>query len=325
MATSGELLKSIMENDPERAQAFLKNRNPYEVRNAYGDELNNFLLDNYDSKSLSSKNIKDLFLKRENLITSNVKIVKPKISTPEQFIPQNKQDYMTKNFGKNVNGAYEASEFDGHPGKIYIRPDTSLATTLHEYGHDNDLRNKGFESKQTSYSPDVLRENKYRPSLNDGTSRFLNDLPEDVRNKLLQDKWSGVNSPEKALAEAATPSGIQEIHQARKAGMARAKFITGAEGADKYWEGHHERGIFEKEALGDLATKGQIGAATTEALVGAALPIAVHYANQATHGEFNPLDIKSAGEGSEVEANHEQPYGSVQELYRQKKLDSLKQ
>lgn len=70
---------------------------------------------------------------------------------------------------------------------------------------------------------------------------------------------------------------------------------------------------------------GEMGAATTEALVGTALPIAVHYANQATHGEFNPLDIKSAGEGSEVEANHEQPYGSVQELYRQKKLDSLKQ
>jgi len=313
-----------MENDPERAQAFLKNKNPYEVRNAYGDELNNFLLDNYDAKSLKPKNIKDLFLERENPLTSNIQIVKPKISTPDQFIPASKQDYMTRNHGKNISGAYEVSEISGYPGKIYIRPDTSLATILHEYGHDNDLRNKGFDSKQTSYNPDVLRENSYRPSLNNGTSRFLNDLPEDVRNKLLQDKWSGINSPEKALAEAATPTGNQEIIQAKRAGMARAKFITGAEGADKYWKGHHERGIFEKEALSDLATKGQIGASTVESMAGMALPIAVHYANQATHGEFNPLDIKSAGEGSEVEANHEQPYNSLRELYRQKKFEALK-
>lgn len=326
MATTGELLKSIMENDPERAQAFLKNRNPYEARDAYGEELNNFLLDNYNSKSLSTKNIKDLFLERENSITSNVKIVKPKISTPEQFIPANKQDYMTKNFGKNINGAYEVSEFKGHPGKIYIRPDTSLATILHEYGHDNDLRNKGFESKQTNYSPDRLRENNFRPTLNDGTSRFLNDLPEDVRNKVLRDRWSGVDTPEKALAEAATPRGMQEIHRARGAERARAKLMTGAEGADNYWEGHHERGLFEKEALSDLATKGQIGAATTEALIGTALPIAVHYANQATHGEFNPLDIKSAGEGSDIipRGPEEQQYNSLQEMYRQKKLQSLK-
>ena len=55
----------------------------------------------------------------------------------------------------------------------------------------------------------------------------------------------------------------------------------------------------------------------------ALLPVAIHYANQATHGEFNPLDIKSAGEGSEVETNHEQPYNSLKELYRQKQLKSL--
>ena len=66
------------------------------------------------------------------------------------------------------------------------------------------------------------------------------------------------------------------------------------------------------------------GSALVEGVAGVALPIAVHYANQATHGEFNPLDIKSAGEGSEVESNHELPYNSLRELYRQKKFEALK-
>lgn len=72
--------------------------------------------------------------------------------------------------------------------------------------------------------------------------------------------------------------------------------------------------------------KGQYGSAQVGALAGAVLPIAVHYANQATHGEFNPLDIKSAGEGSDIvpRGPEEQQYDSLQEMYRQKKLQSLK-
>ena len=72
--------------------------------------------------------------------------------------------------------------------------------------------------------------------------------------------------------------------------------------------------------------KGQYGSAQVGALAGAAIPIAVHYANQATHGEFNPLDIKSAGEGSDIvpRGPEEQQYNSLQEMYRQKKLQSLR-
>ncbi len=68
------------------------------------------------------------------------------------------------------------------------------------------------------------------------------------------------------------------------------------------------------------------GMAQVGALAGAVLPIAVHYANQATHGEFNPLDIKSAGEGSDIvpRGPEDQQYNSLQEMYRQKKLQSLK-
>jgi hypothetical protein len=66
---------------------------------------------------------------------------------------------------------------------------------------------------------------------------------------------------------------------------------------------------------------GEMGAATIEGAAMASLPIAVHYANQATHGEFNPLDIKSAGEGSDIVPTMER--GPVDELYRQKQLQSL--
>lgn len=34
-------------------------------------------------------------------------------------------------------------------------------------------------------------------------------------------------------------------------------------------------------------------------IAGALIPAAIHYANQATHNEFNPLDIKGAGEGED--------------------------
>jgi hypothetical protein len=65
------------------------------------------------------------------------------------------------------------------------------------------------------------------------------------------------------------------------------------------------------------------GASLVGGMIGAALPIAVHYANQATHGEFNPLDIKSAGEGSDIVPTMER--GPVDELYRKKQLQSLRE
>jgi len=77
-----------------------------------------------------------------------------------------------------------------------------------------------------------------------------------------------------------------------------------------------------KNALAELyktmpEVKGQYGSAQINAIGGVALPIAVHYANQATHGEFNPLDIKSAGEGEDAKMQQ------INALNKQKYLESL--
>ncbi len=98
---------------------------------------------------------------------------------------------------------------------------------------------------------------------------------------------------------------------------------------DAFTKQRNQSSVTTPDRLSDLRNRKFMlppegGSALVEGMAGVALPIAVHYANQATHGEFNPLDIKSAGEGSEVEANHEQPYNSLRELYRQKKFEALK-
>lgn len=97
------------------------------------------------------------------------------------------------------------------------------------------------------------------------------------------------------------------------------------DGMPTEWEPVMKDAIIKQRQGNKFSIVPEKGSALVEGMAGVTLPIAVHYANQATHGEFNPLDIKSAGEGSEVEANHEQPYNSLQEMYRRKKLDSLKQ
>jgi hypothetical protein len=318
MSIDDELLKSIMQNDPERAEAFLKGKNPYEARGAYNQSLNDFLRQNYEAKNLAPKKIASLFEPRQQPLTTNIKTVNPVQSTPESFIRANKQDIMTRNFGKNVDAAYEPGE-NISARRIWLRPDTDASSILHEYGHDNDLINKGFEGRPNNYSPDQLKENMYRYSLNNGTNRFLEDLPIEVRTKLLNDKWSGVDNPEKSMAEAATPMGTEEIMQARRAANARASYIEGGIGADNFWEGHHERGLFEKEALSDLVNKGQIGEALVPQLVGnSAVIAAAEIARR--NPDLNPLAIQGAGEGSDIVPREENNgYNSIQKMYLDKK------
>lgn len=60
------------------------------------------------------------------------------------------------------------------------------------------------------------------------------------------------------------------------------------------------------------------GFATVEGVGAALLPFAIHYANEYTHNELNPLDIKSANEGED------ELMMRINALNKQKYLDSLK-
>jgi hypothetical protein len=274
MATTGELLRAILENDPERAQSYLKTADPFEVRSAYKSELTDFIEGNYNSGATEANpqewghaKIKEFFPGARVPLTNNIRYVK---ESPTG------QDTLSQ---QGANGTWRPSD-----RLIRARPPgiDSLSTRLHELGHDNDFINKDFEALHYGYDGATYDKNPIKisdrkivlPEKFQQSSQgirfeqdMLNESPKG-HNQLMKDFRSGGVSEE--LARNAL--GYKDVNKYDRM-MTRAGYATGEPMAEKFWDGHHASGLFEKEALKDLATRGFIREASMLGLQ--AVPIAV--------------------------------------------------